>query len=99
MMQDRDLSQGLLAWISFTKLPIYSYICFYFDTENYIPIILVIIGAVVVVIFVIFFIYIYLTYYKKNKMGHYDVKKPNARKELLVQPEESPWRNSFGVFP
>ncbi len=53
----------------------------------------------VVVTFVIF-IYIYLTYYKKTKMGHYDVKKPNARKELLlVQPEQSPWRNSFGMFP
>lgn len=49
--------------------------------------------AVVVVIFVIF-IYKYLTYYKKNKMGHYDVKRPNARKELLAQPEQSLWRTS-----
>ncbi|XP_073694317.1 vascular cell adhesion protein 1-like isoform X2 [Garra rufa] len=56
--------------------------------EDYIPIIVGIIVAVVVVISVIF-IYIYLTYYKKNRMGHYDVKNPNARNELLAQSEQS----------
>ncbi|KTF74250.1 hypothetical protein cypCar_00044261 [Cyprinus carpio] len=57
--------------------------------ENYIPIIVAIIVAVVVVIFVIF-IFLYLTYYKKTRIGHYDLKRPNARKELLAKPEQSP---------
>ncbi|RXN22760.1 vascular cell adhesion 1-like protein [Labeo rohita] len=66
--------------------------------ENYIPIIVGIIVAVVVVISIIF-IYIYLTYYKKTRMGRYDVKNPNARKELLAQPKKVPMKELCQIKP
>ncbi|XP_052407228.1 hemicentin-1 isoform X11 [Carassius gibelio] len=56
-----------------------------FIQENYVPIILGIIAAVVVAISVIIFIYIYFTYYKKKpRTGRYDVKEPKAHKEPLA---------------
>ncbi|XDV12585.1 hypothetical protein PO909_001212 [Leuciscus waleckii] len=52
--------------------------------ENYVPIIVGIIVAVVLVIAVIF-VYIYCINYKKNRMGHYNLRKPRTHNGLLAQ--------------
>ncbi|XDV12641.1 hypothetical protein PO909_001248 [Leuciscus waleckii] len=52
--------------------------------ENYVPIIVGIIVAVVLVIAVIL-VYIYYINYKKNRMGHYNLRKPRAHNGLLAQ--------------